>query len=456
MQTSTPKRAQNLILFLGIIVLFSTVSLFATNTAFLVTNEIYHGVTVGDIAVGSLTLQQAETKISAEYNVRLTKPVITLKYQDAKWEINAPDIDLKIDAKALAEQAYAIGRTGNVFSQLRERYLTVNRGAAIPLSLSYNHDKLKRLITEISISVDRESQNASLRYEGSVIQLVPETIGVKVESGKLLSEIANQITSRIPSILELSVAEQYPNIRNTDLANINGLIASYSTQFDSKDANRSQNIYLAAKSIHGTLVKASQEFSFNTNVGPRLAQNGYKEAPVFIEGKLVPDVGGGVCQVSSTLYNAILLADMAILERTPHFRPPGYVPLGQDATVADNLLDFRFKNTENDNIYITSEVAGNQLTIFIYGTHTNQMPEIRIVTGENKVLEPNTIIKQDPALELGKQVIEVEGQKGFYVTTYRVKSIGGQEVKRDFLAADEFKPIDHIIRIGTKLPMPTK
>lgn len=456
MQTTTPKRAQNLIFFLGIIVLFSTVSLFATNTAFMVTNEVYHGVTIGDIAVGGLTLSQTEAKISSVYATRSMQPIIIIEYQGSNWPIMAQDIDLEINAKSLAEQAYAVGRNGNILSQLRERYLTINRGLSIPMSLSYNHDKLNRIISEISQSVDRSPQNASIRYEGFKVQIVPEVIGIRTESDRVLAEIPSHINSRLLSKLNLPVTELYPSIRNTDLSHINGIIASYSTQFDSSDSNRSQNIYLAAKSINGTLVKAGQEFSFNTNVGTRLAQNGYKEAPVFIEGKLVPDFGGGVCQVSSTLYNAVLLADMAIVERTPHFRPPGYVPLGQDATVADNLLDFRFNNTANENIYITSEVAGNQLTVFVYGTVINQMPEIRIVTSENKVLEPNTIIKQDAALELGKQVIETEGQKGFYVTTYRVKSVSGQEIKREFLASDEFKPVDRVIRIGTKLPKPTK
>lgn len=456
MQTSTPKRTQNLILFLGIIVLFSTVSLFATNTAFMVTNEIYHGVTVGDIPVGGLTPAAAEAKLAAASSDQIKKPVITIEHYGTTWPIMASDIDLAINTKALASQAYNVGRTGNILFQLKERYLTVNRGNNIPMSLSYNHEKLASLIKGIAHNVDHSPQNASIHAEGSHIRLVPETVGVKTEVERTLAEITTNLNSSLTMHLKLPVAELYPAIRNTDLAAVNGLITSYSTEFDSRDLNRSQNIYLAAKSIHGTLVKAGEEFSFNTNVGPRLAQNGYKEAPVFIDGKLVPDFGGGVCQVSSTLYNAILLSDMAIVERTPHFRPPGYVPLGQDATVADNLLDFRFKNTGSSNIYITSEIIGNQLTILVYGKKTNNMPEIKVFAGETKIIEPNTIIKQDADLELGKQIIEIEGQKGFHVTTFRVKYENGQEVKREFLATDDFKPVDHVIRIGTKLPKPTK
>jgi len=456
-QTITPpKRTQNLILFLGIIVLFSTVSMFATNTAFMVTNEVYHGVVVGDIPVGGLTLEEAEIKLSSAFQERVKQPVIFIEYKNTKWPIMASDFDLSIDAKALSEQAYSIGRTGNIFYQIKERYLTVNRGVQIPFALNYDTQKLTTIINNVARNVDRDPQNASIRYENTTVQIIPEIIGLKVEVAKALSDSVKYINEKLGSNVPLPVSELLPNIVSSDLENINALISSYTTQFDSMDRNRSENILLAAKSIHGTLVKAGQEFSFNTNVGPRLAQNGYKEAPVFIEGKLVPDFGGGVCQVSSTLYNAVLLADMTIVERTPHFRPPGYIPLGQDATVADNLLDFRFKNLTASNIYIASETIANQLTILVFGKLNHNPPDIRVLTGENKVIEPNTIIKQDPMLELGKQVVESEGQKGFYVTTYRVKYVNNQEIKREFLAADEFKPVDHIIRIGTKILKPTK
>ena len=456
MQTVIPKRTQNLILFLGIIFLFCTVSLFATNTVFMVSNEIYHGVSIGDIAVGGLTLVEAEAKLLQAFSAQIVQPAITIEYEGATWKIMAQDIDLSINAAGLAQQAYETGRTGNIFYQLKERYLTVNQGSIIPMSINYNKDKLNRILAEIAASIDREPRNAAIQYEGATLHILSETVGLKVEVSATLTDIHNQLNSKLTSLVPLQVSQHFPVIRDSDLIEIDGLVASYTTQFDSKDVNRSQNILLAAKSIHGILVKSGQEFSFNTQVGSRLAQNGYKEAPVFIEGKLVPDFGGGVCQVSSTLYNAVLLADMEVIERTPHFRPPGYVPLGQDATVADNLLDFRFKNSGTSNIYIASEVFGNQLTIFVFGKRRIDSPEVRIFAADTKIIEPNTIIKQDPNLELGKQLIESEGQKGFFVTTYRVKSINGHEIKREFLASDEFKSVDHIIRVGTKIKAPTK
>ncbi|MCX7779687.1 MAG: VanW family protein [Negativicutes bacterium] len=439
-----------MILFFGIILFFSMVSFFATSTAFMVTNEIYHGVVIGDLPVGGLTPAEAEAKIRASFQALSNKPLVMLEYNGSRWALMTADIEFQINAARLVQEAYAVGRTGNILQQLKERYITLNRGSQIPLAVTYDARKLHTIVNGIAQQIERAPRNAALRFEGSHPILVPEEIGLQLDTEKLLTDIALRINNQPGSLLPLPVSEIAPAIRNFDLAGIDTLIASFSTEFDSSDINRSQNIYLAAKSISGALVKAGQEFSFNTLVGPRLAHNGYKEAPVFIEGKLVPDYGGGVCQVSSTLYNAVLLADMMIIERTPHFRPPLYVPLGQDATVADNLLDFKFKNTSSGNIYINCETQGNHLTVFIYGQYKNRAVDIRIVSGDKKEIEPATIIKQDPELELGKQVVEVEGQKGFQVATYRVKLKNGQEIQRELLAFDEYKPVDHIIRVGTK------
>jgi vancomycin resistance protein YoaR len=257
------------------------------------------------------------------------------------------------------------------------------------------------------------------------------------------------MSSSIPITLPLSAQEVTPNIISSDLKQINGVLSSYTTQFNPDDYNRTENIELAAKSINGVLLKSGDLFSFNNLVGHRISENGYKIAPVFIDGKLVPDWGGGVCQVSSTLYNAALLADMAIVERTSHYHPPGYVPLGLDATVADNQLDFKFKNSLSNNIYIVSKITGDELTVYIFGKQGENVPEIRILTTDKKVLEPNTIIKQDPRLEAGREIVDDIGQKGFQVTTYRAKYENGKELSRELISYDEFPSEDRIVRVGT-------
>ncbi len=453
MQTVT-KRNVNILLFLTIIMLFSFISVLAANSAFMVTNKIYQGVTVGDIDVGGLSVSEAEQEIALAFKEGTAETPITVKYDSRQWHITAQDIELSIKAGVLAQQAYDVGRTGNILAQIKERYLAVNQGYSLPLTVHYNYDKLAGQLSNIAKQIERQPENAKLRPSrtSAHISIFPEVIGRKVDLDKTIAEITAKLNSHLTFTVHVAVEELMPAVVSNDLAHIDGLIASYTTQFDPWDQNRTQNVLLAAKSVNDILVRTGEVFSFNDVVGLRLAKFGYKEAPVYLNGVLVPDWGGGVCQVSSTLYNAVLLADLAIEERTAHFRPPGYVPLGQDATVADNQLDFKFKNSSLHNIYITGEIFGNQLVINIFGKQLDNPPQISVIATDKRVLEPNTLIKQDPELELGKEVIDIEGQKGFLVSTHRIKKVDGKIVEQEFLAADEFQPVDKIVRVGTKIP----
>jgi len=449
LQIELAKRKVKLLFFFAVIVLFSSVSLITTNAAFLFSDNIYNGVAIGTIPVGGLSIDEAKTAINIAFQERVVNSPVTVSYENQTWSIAPQDIDLAINADILAEQAYDVGRRGTIINILKERYLAINGEFTIPFTQSYNHDKLAALLINIAKDINRSPQNALLLYNNNNITITPEILGQEVDLLTSLAEITSKLNSGIPFHSELTVTKQLPTIVSKDFDEIDSLIAVYSTQFDPNNKSRYQNVAIASKSINKILVHSGAVFSFNQSVGLRLSEYGYKEAPVFIDGKLVLDWGGGVCQVSTTLYNVALLADMEIEERTSHFQPPGYVPLGQDATVADNLLDFKFKNSSPYNIYITSEVVNNQLTVSIFGKQIANSAEIRI-EGTSKSIGYNTIIKQDNSLALGKEIVESAGQKGFEVTVYRVKIMNGKEISRENLSSDEFRAEDRIIRIGTK------
>lgn len=421
------------------------------NTAFLFTDKIYNGVSIGNIPVGGLSIDEAKNALQIAFEEEKSRSKITVKHEKNTWFITPKDIDLTINVDVLVTQAYDIGRSGNIIKILQERYLTANGGYILPFTQIYDQDKLYLIVTTIAQSIDKDAQNALLVYKNKNIEIVPEVLGQKVDILLTLDDIAKELRTKMQFTSQLVVNQQYPRVVSPDFTDIDSLLAVYTTEFDSTKKNRYQNVEIASNHIDNRLVHSGEVFSFNEYVGLRLPEYGYKEAPVFVDGKLILDWGGGVCQVSTTLYNAVLLADLDIEERTSHFQPPSYVPIGQDAAVADNLLDFKFKNILPHNIYIKSEIINNQMTIFIFGKNNSNPPEIHIET-DSKTLEYNTIIKQDNSLELGKEIVESRGQKGFAVTTYRVKIINGKEMSREILSSDEFKPEDRIIRIGTKAP----
>ncbi len=431
------------------IVIFSSVSLMATNAAFLFTDTIYNGVNIGNVPVGGLSVDEAKDALRIAFEEKKNQSMITIEYEKNTWSIMPQDIELSIDIDELAIQAHNVGRGGNIIKILQERYITANGGYTLPFTYSYNHDKLYNVIAAIAQSVDKDPQNALLLYQNKIIEIKPEVLGQKVDIPLTLDGITNELATKMQFTSKLIVNQQYPTITSRDFADIDSLLAVYTTEFDPNKKSRYQNVAIASEHIDNRLVHSGEVFSFNQDVGLRLPEYGYKEAPVFVDGKLTLDWGGGVCQVSTTLYNAVLLADMDIEERASHFEPPGYVPMGQDATVADNLIDFKFKNVSSHSIYIKSEISNNQITISIFGKNVLNPPEIRIES-DSKTLEYNTIIKQDSSLPVGKEIVESVGQKGFAVTTYRIKLVNGKEISRERLSSDEFKPEDRIIRVGTK------
>ncbi|MDG2764784.1 VanW family protein, partial [Vibrio parahaemolyticus] len=190
------------------------------------------------------------------------------------------------------------------------------------------------------------------------------------------------IENNIPNLEDIYVPyiEIKPNVSKELYMRINGLLAHFSTSFETSENGRINNVVLSANSFKGMIVLPGEVVSYNNTTGPRSPQNGYKDAPVIINGELTPGIGGGVCQTSTTLYNALLLADLEILERHPHSIPPAYVPKGTDAAVAGTYYDLVFRNNYDFPIYIDTKIIGKTVHFYIYGDVKSRDYEIKIAT----------------------------------------------------------------------------
>lgn len=230
-------------------------------------------------------------------------------------------------------------------------------------------------------------------------------------------------------------------VSDADLKPLNTILAAYTTEYDPGNESRTHNIQLASDKINGTLIKPGAQFSFNDIVGERTAEAGYDDAPVMIDGKLVPGIGGGICQVSSTIFNTALLAGMNIVERTPHFEPVGYIQAGRDATVAWGYLDFKFRNPYQQSIYILSVMNNGTLTIYIIGTAQDKPKNVSISVGDYGEIPNKTITKVDPAL---KEKEVQEGHVGLTMNTYRTITYGNWVTQTDSFES-VYDPVDTII-----------
>lgn len=263
------------------------------------------------------------------------------------------------------------------------------------------------------------------------------------EAKKIVSQ--DQETFTIP----LKVLKPKVTVKSLGQEAFPDLLASYSTTYSTGNYNRSTNISLAARSVNGYVLMPGETFSYNSTVGQRTAARGYKEAGVYLNGEVTTGLGGGICQVSSTLYNAILLANLEIVERSNHTFKPTYVPAGQDATVSWGAPDFKFKNNRNYPIRITATAGNGSVSFNVYGLKTSDDYEVKIVSSEIGSIPFSTQYQETSSLPAGTQKITQAGSNGCKTQTYKILYKNGAEVSRTLINSDTYKPHNQVVSVGT-------
>lgn len=370
---------------LGFIVLMLTT---AGSMALAIANQetVARGIRLDGTSIEGLTQVETHNFIKKTADKRIRTSTINLKYENQQWKIEPSAIGLTVDVDNLTKDAYAPGHTGSMLDKLIENIQCAVYGKELTMTADYNGESLDQQIKQIAAQIDRSpvSGYCSFGADGSIVR-TPAITGQKLNTEELITFLHQKIVDlKVPNEITLEPAITQPPVTDADLKHIDTVLSSYTSTF-SYGGNRGQNINIAANAINHSFVKSNGEFSFNDTVGYRNAANGYLNAPVIVAGKVEDDLGGGVCQVSSTLYNAILLAGLTPTERTRHFFPSSYVPAGQDATVADGVLDFKFRNPYPHGVYILTSCYRGTLVIYILGCSADTMG--RTYSLENEVLK---------------------------------------------------------------------
>ncbi|NMC33171.1 MAG: hypothetical protein GYA36_12060 [Veillonellaceae bacterium] len=434
------------------LVLAGLIGLTAADQWVLRDSKILPGVHVANVDVGGLYPAEAATKLRQAAD-GLKVRSIAVAGAESLWQVRPQDIDFSIDVNASIAAAYSAGRDENFVQRWQTLLMGQERPISrIPATVDFNREKLVRYLAGLAAQTDRDPVNASLRVslKNNTVVRVPAVIGRKLNIEQTIAQAALKASSQelLPSI-KLVFDQRPPQVTDEQFVGIDTVLASFSTYFKPWDADRNANLRLAASRINGKVLKPGEVFSYNNVVGHRTQKEGFLMAPVILDGKLVPDWGGGVCQVSSTLYNAVLLADLDIVDRSNHARAIGYVPLGFDATVVDGQIDFKFRNNLKRPILLQATVAEDELTFAVLGNAKDAPPPIELDYVVHKVIEPVEIKQPDPTLEAGKEVIDESPQRGFRVSTYRVRTIKGKQVSQ-LLYTDDYDPVNRIIKVGTK------
>ncbi len=400
-------------------------------------DTIYPGVRSGGVDLSGLTKTEAAAKLAPEATT-LSERKVTLSYAGERFETSFAGIGGKVDVQASAQAAYLVGRQGSILRKLTAILRARKNGVSIPTIYAFDKGTALAFVKKAASRIDRQPVNATLQVDGDTISATPDKPGLKLDTSKSLALLMRAANAGATEV-QLSVGTDEPTVKAADLKQIEGLLASYSTRYHPSQRDRSHNLRVACRGVNGTLVKAGEVFSYNKEVGPRLEKFGFREALMFVDGQVEPGMGGGVCQVSTTLYNAALLADMKILRRQHHSRPVVYAPVGRDATVAYPALDLRFRNTSSAPIYIQASVGSNTVDMRIFGA-VRDKHDVSLTSAGHQVIGAGVKKVTEGTIVDGKPVVNKPGRSGHRVSTYRVVKDGGGVVRRELISSDYYAP----------------
>lgn len=403
---------------------------------------LIYGMTVDGAAAGGMTAEELGAFIDGK-NEKIGARAVTLRHGTVEKVWKYADFSVRMDTEKETERLMAIGRSGDFVADFLTRWKVLTGGLAEHLTISYDNEKTVMQIAALSqeYSQEPEVSRPEISADGAV-SFAHVKPYMKIDETALASLVDARFRSGAEGVIEIPVlAEKKAALTAEQQKEIDRVLGVYTTYFGNS-ANRSENIRHAAESIDGSYIPVGQSFSYNGTTGLRTRENGYLDAPVFFDGKLVPDAGGGVCQVSTTLFNAVLLAGLAVTDRTCHFAPVAYAPIGRDATVADNYLDFGFMNNLSHPVYICAVYEPGAITTYILGNHADETVSVSIEETENKKLPHKTVERVDPSQQENKKV--EEGNDGYDVTvaTHAVFADGRthSDTFRSF-----YEPVDTVV-----------
>lgn len=289
-------------------------------------------------------------------------------------------------------------------------------------------------------------------YRDGGIVRQPEISGAAVDEAEVPQAVANTLSENAGSVT-LPMKQGPKKISDGDLARITDVVSSFTTRFPVRKKDRNTNIRIASGKIDGTVIPPGGRFNFNNVVGRRTIEAGFKEAPVFKNGKHDMGVGGGICQVSSTLYNACLFADLKIVERHNHSMPVPYLPVGRDATVDYGSLNLVVENSTPAPIAISADYKPGALTFRVLGKKDPGL-KIRIESSDSSSWDPGVDKIDDPTLAAGREKVKDKGSKGRSIKTYRVVYRDGKEIAKEPLGRSYYKGGKRVVLVGTKPAAP--
>ena len=415
---------------------------------------ILKGVSIDKLDVSGMTREEALAALES-YEKNLGGQSIKLGIGDNVIEAKLSDLGVTFDNEDLVDEAIGVGHAGNIVKRYKDQKDLQHSGKTFPLSWQTNEDTVRTYVENNCTKYDKKAQNASLTRENGAFNFVAGTEGLELNVDSAVRTISdyleNSWTSDNTEVLNLETQVTEPEGSAEELANIKDLLGSFTTSFSTSGSNRCKNVSSGASHINGTVLYPGEEFSAYETVSPFTEANGYAMAGSYLNGEVVDSMGGGICQVSTTLYNAVLRAELNVTERSPHSMTVHYVDLSEDAAIAGTYKDFKFVNSTEYPIYIEGYTTSDKkITFNIYGKETRD--KNRTISFESQMVSETpatTILQEDAGQGIGYKAVSSKGSSGYVAELYKIVKVNGVETDRIKVNKSTYKGTNRVVTYGT-------
>jgi len=411
------------------------------------------GIYIQGYDVSGLNRLEAEEKIKPYIRQILSQEIVIVSPDKKKiWLTSYERMGITIDLEKALAAGLAPGNKGFILKRWWERLKIKKDGYNIPLEIQIREETAAQEILKYTGDLVKAPQDAKLKVTAqNKVLIEPDISGVDIDIPAMLAQLRACVKLQGPISITCQTKEVRAKTTLDDIKKlkVETILGQFTTWFNPRQINRTQNIKMAAQALDNFLLAPQEEFSFNKIVGPRTKEAGYNDAPIILNNKFMEGIGGGVCQVSSTLYNVLLRANLPVTERYPHSLPVRYVPKGMDAAVVYGVKDLKFVNNTNGHILFKTYVGQGSLTIKLFGSKKDNH-KVEVVSFVEKTFMPQTIIKNKKDLPIGQVIVEQNGTEGYIVRVERIIKDSEEKILiHEILSRDYYPPVDKVILTAT-------
>lgn len=415
-------------------------------------DKILDNIYIGEVAVGGMTEEEARQAVGA-YVDEIQNTKFTLTVNDKSMTATAGQLGVDWENTGVVEEAAMIGKSGSLISRYKDKKDLEHEPKKLEVSFGTDEAKIKKYLKANADKVDQEAVDGGLVRENGGFTITGGDEGIAVnaeESAKTIAAyIENEWDTKEASIA-LNADVVQPRGSKEQLAKVKDVLGTFSTNYSSSSAGRAMNVSNGCSRINGTLLYPGDEFSVYEAVSPFDAENGYALAGSYENGTVVETYGGGICQVSTTLYNAVIRAELAITERYAHSMIVNYVKPSMDAAIAGTVKDLKFKNNTDAPVYIEGVTGGGIITFTIYGEEKRSAD--REVIFESEIVSENnppTQIQGSASYNVGYVSVQQSAHVGKVARLWKVVKENGEEKSREEFNNSNYRASPKIIIVGT-------